>query len=114
MTQNNTKGTIVAEGDSPSNAHLEQVLKDFVAEHLDIEAGILGARVRHKPGKPIYIEVNVDPHFDCQEAHPLPKEYHGMRVTTKVDMMRLKEVYEGYSVNAPTNNLVKRRNRHDK
>ena len=34
-----------------------------------------------------------------------------MRVTTKVDMMRMQAVHEGYSVNAVTNNLVKRRKR---
>ncbi|GEM_PF-859900 len=114
MTENNTKGSIAGDTDTSNNAHLEQVIKDFVVEHIDIEAGILGARLRHKPGKPVYIEVNIDPHFDCQEAHALPKEFHGMRVSTKVDMMRMKAVHEGYSVNAPTNTLVKRRNRHDK
>lgn len=36
-----------------------------------------------------------------------------MRVTTKVDMMRMQAVHEGYSVNAPTNTLVKRRNRRE-
>ena len=112
MTENNSKSTIAAEA-AGNNAHLEQVLKDFVVEHIDMEAGILGARLRDKPGKPIYIEVNVDPHFDEQDAHPLPKEYHGMRVTTKVDMMRMQAVHEGYSVNAPTNTLVKRRNRRE-
>lgn len=111
MTENNSKSTTAAEAGASNNAHLEQVLKDFVVEHIDMEAGILGARLRDKPGKPIYIEVNVDPHFDEQYAHPLPKEYHGMRVTTKVDMMRMQAVHEGYSVNAVTNNLVKRRKR---
>jgi hypothetical protein len=107
MTENNTAGN----AHTAANIQLEQVLKDFIVEHIDIEAGILGARLRDKPGKPIYIEVNVDPHFDEQDAHPLPKDYHGMRVTTKVDMMRMQAVHEGYSVNAPTNNLVKRRPR---
>ncbi|MFA6211783.1 MAG: hypothetical protein WCT03_10580 [Candidatus Obscuribacterales bacterium] len=106
MTENNTAGN----AHTAANIQLEQVLKDFIVEHLDIEAGILGARLRDKPNKPIYIEVNIDPHFDCQHAHPLPKEYHGMRVATKVDMMRMKAVSEGYSVNAPHNTLVKRRN----
>ena len=109
MTENNSTGNDQAQ--TFTRAQLEQVIKDFVNEHIDIEAGILGARLRDKPNKPIYIEVNVDPHFDCQHAHPLPKEYHGIRVGTKVDMMRMKEVHEGYSVSDPTNNLVKRRNR---
>lgn len=109
MTENNTAGN----AHTAANLQLEQVLKDFIVEHIDIEAGILGARLRDKPGKPIYIEVNVDPHFDEQDAHPLPKDYHGMRVTTKVDMMRMQAVHEGYSVNAPTNNLVKRRPRRE-
>ncbi|MBA4077359.1 MAG: hypothetical protein C0508_20180 [Cyanobacteria bacterium PR.023] len=113
MSENKTEGHSNSESTAAGRAHLEQVIKDFVNEHIDIEAGILGARLREKPGKPIYIEVNVDPHFDCQEAHPLPKEYHGMRVATKVDMMRMKEVHEGYSVNAVSNNLVKRRSRRE-
>ncbi len=112
MTENNNSQNH-NESTAAGRAHLEQVLKDFVNEHIDMEAGILGARLREKPGKPIYIEVNVDPHFDEQDAHPLPKEYHGMRVTTKVDMMRMQAVHEGYSVNAPTNTLVKRRNRRE-
>ncbi len=113
MSENKTEGHSNSESTAAGRAHLEQVIKDFVNEHIDIEAGILGARLREKPGKPIYIEVNVDQHFDCQEAHPLPKEYHGMRVATKVDMMRMKEVHEGYSVNAVSNNLVKRRSRRE-
>ena len=113
MSENNNQGNNHGESTAAGRAHLEQVIKDFVAQHIDIEAGILGARLRDKPGKPIYIEVNVDPHFDEQDAHPLPKEYHGMRVTTKVDMMRMQAVHEGYSVNAVTNNLVKRRRRRE-
>jgi hypothetical protein len=113
MSENKTEGKNNSHSTAAGRAHLEQVLKDFVNEHIDMEAGILGARLRDKPGKPIYIEVNVDPHFDEQDAHPLPKEYHGMRVTTKVDMMRMQAVHEGYSVNAPTNTLVKRRNRRE-
>ena len=105
------QGGTVLEAARPTN--IEQVLKDFFMEHVDIEAGILGARLRFKDGTPPGIQVFIDPHYDCVQDHPLPKNYGGLKVTTKIDPMTMMDVARGSSVSAANTVLKKRRKRRE-
>jgi hypothetical protein len=113
MTANNAQTIILASESEARPTNIEQVLKDFFMEHIDIEAGILGARIRHKDGTPPGIQVFIDPHYDCAQDHPLPKTYGGLDVTTKIDPISMMHVAHGYSVSACHTVLKKRRKRRE-
>lgn len=91
-----------------SLSEAEQVLKSFVSEHVDVEAGILGARLVDGGSGKLAIMVFLDPHYDCQHQHPLPKKFGELKVKSILDPLSMMTVVHGYT-GSPHRPPLKRR-----